>query len=193
MKTSKFFSKSEVTESMRNLFDGSQMFLLDSDVVIRHKDEIYAMVEGIEVAGEDVYVLMSGNNEMSWEEDFSVAEMEKIYDAVKYEKTVRENGDCRTALGEFKAMLRNGIYSVAKGVKKFRFSETEAPRMYIDGGWRELISLEMPEDSRHDMIVGWHDERCSNKGVNARMTFGRIPAELMVEFYELVCRKSCNK
>lgn len=72
---------------------------------------------------------------------------------------------------------------------KIKFTETEAPRFYYDGGWRDIIQLSIGFMSPESILFGWHDERCSNKGANAFVYSAQISTEILIQFHELVYNK----
>lgn len=76
---------------------------------------------------------------------------------------------------------------------KIKFSETEAPRFYFDGGWREIIHVGINFMSPNACQFGWHDDRCSNKGANAFVYSSQISVDLLLEIYELIISKKQPK
>lgn len=46
---------------------------------------------------------------------------------------------------------------------KIKFTETQAPRFYYDGAWREVVQLSIEFMSNKSVFFGWHDERCAGK------------------------------
>ncbi len=72
---------------------------------------------------------------------------------------------------------------------KIKFAETEAPRFYYDGGWRDITQLSIGLISPESISFGWHDERCSNKGANAFVYSAQISTEILIQFHELIFDK----
>lgn len=72
---------------------------------------------------------------------------------------------------------------------KIKFTETEAPRFYFDGGWRDIIQLSIGFMSPESVSFGWHDERCAKKGANAFVYSAQISTELLMQFHELIFDK----
>lgn len=72
---------------------------------------------------------------------------------------------------------------------KIKFTETQAPRFYYDGGWRDIIQLSAGAVFDHSVMFGWHDERCSVKGANAFVPSAQISTDMLLQFHELVCSK----
>lgn len=72
---------------------------------------------------------------------------------------------------------------------KIKFTETEAPRFYFDGGWRDIIQLSIGFMNTKSVAFGWHDERCSGKGANAFVYSAQISTELLIQFHELIFGK----
>lgn len=72
---------------------------------------------------------------------------------------------------------------------KIKFAETEAPRFYYDGGWRDITQLSIGLISPESISFGWHDERCSNKGANAFVYSAQISTEILILFHELIFDK----
>lgn len=72
---------------------------------------------------------------------------------------------------------------------KIKFTETEAPRFYFDGGWRDIIQLSIGFMSPESVAFGWHDERCANKGANAFVYSAQISTELLMQFHELIFKE----
>ena len=69
---------------------------------------------------------------------------------------------------------------------KIKFTETQAPRFYYDGAWREVVQLSIEFMSNKSVSFGWHDERCAGKGVNAYVYSAQISTEMLLQFHELV-------
>lgn len=82
------------------------------------------------------------------------------------------------------------ICLVMQGTKKQRikFTDTQAPRFYFDGGWREIIEIKQgffggPEA----LLFGWHDARCSASiGANAFVGTAAISTEILLQCHELI-------
>ena len=72
---------------------------------------------------------------------------------------------------------------------KIVFTETEAPRFYYDGGWRDIIQLSIGFMSSNSIAFGWHDKRCSNSGTNAFVYSSQISTEILIQFHELIFNK----
>lgn len=72
---------------------------------------------------------------------------------------------------------------------KMKFTETEAPRFYFDGGWRDIIQLRIDFMSPESIAFGWHDERCSDKGANAFVYSAQISTEILIQFHGLIFDK----
>lgn len=72
---------------------------------------------------------------------------------------------------------------------KIKFTETQAPRFYYDGDWRDIIQLSVGAVFEHSVMFGWHDKRCSGKGANAFVPSAQISTDMLLQFHELVCSK----
>lgn len=105
---------------------------------------------------------------------------------------------CTTSTEDIKlqlSSLRSAIlFDLLKAVQstksmKITFSETEAPRFYFDGGWRDIIQLRVDVMSPSSMSFGWHDERCTSNGANAFVYSAQISTEILVQFHELIYSK----
>lgn len=72
---------------------------------------------------------------------------------------------------------------------KIKFTETECPRFYFDGGWRDIIQLSIEFFSNSSVSFGWHDERCKGKGANAFVSSAQISTEILLQFHELIYGK----
>lgn len=84
--------------------------------------------------------------------------------------------------------LLTDLYMAVQNSKnmKIKFTETQAPRFYYDGAWREIIQLSIEFMSNNSVSFGWHDERCTGKGVNAYVYSAQISTEMLLQFHELV-------
>ena len=84
--------------------------------------------------------------------------------------------------------LLSDIYMAVQNTKnmKVKFTETQAPRFYYDGAWREVIQLSVEFMSNQSVAFGWHDERCSGKGVNAFVYSAQMSTEMLLQFHELL-------
>ena len=69
---------------------------------------------------------------------------------------------------------------------KIKFTETQAPRFYFDGGWRDITQLSIEFFSNASVTFGWHDDRCSGKGANAFVSSAQISTEILLQFHELI-------
>ena len=69
---------------------------------------------------------------------------------------------------------------------KIKFTETQAPRFYFDGGWRDITQLSIEYFSNASVTFGWHDNRCSGKGANAFVSSAQISTEILLQFHELI-------
>lgn len=72
---------------------------------------------------------------------------------------------------------------------KIKFTETEAPRFYFDGGWRDIIQVSQGFMNTGDCRFGWHDDRCANKGANAFVYSAQLSVDLLLQIYELIQSK----
>ncbi len=84
--------------------------------------------------------------------------------------------------------LLTDLYMAVQNSKnmKIKFTETQAPRFYYDGAWREIVQLSIEFMSNKSVSFGWHDERCAGKGVNAYVYSAQISTEMLLQFHELV-------
>ena len=121
--------------------------------------------------------------------EFTVKEQQKIHEAVKQEYYQRRFGDFAFRIHEMGKLMRSAIMKMGRLGEKVKFTESEAPRFFYDGGWREVVELQFPDDDRHCIMAGWHDDRCSNKGVNARIALSCLPMECQQEFFVLMARR----
>lgn len=84
--------------------------------------------------------------------------------------------------------LLTDLYMAVQNSKnmKIKFTETQAPRFYYDGAWREIVQLSIEFMSNNSVSFGWRDERCAGKGVNAYVYSAQISTEMLLQFHELV-------
>lgn len=89
---------------------------------------------------------------------------------------------------EIRTSLVRDLYMAVQNSKnmKIKFTETQAPRFYYDGAWREVVQLSIEFMSNKSVSFGWHDERCAGKGVNAYVYSAQISTEMLLQFHELV-------
>lgn len=89
---------------------------------------------------------------------------------------------------EIRTSLVHDLYMAVQNSKnmKIKFTETQAPRFYYDGAWREVVQLSIEFMSNKSVSFGWHDERCAGKGVNAYVYSAQISTEMLLQFHELV-------
>ena len=89
---------------------------------------------------------------------------------------------------EIRTALVHDLYMAVQNSKnmKIKFSETQAPRFYFDGAWREITQLSIEFMSNKSVSFGWHDERCAGKGVNAYVYSAQVSTEMLLQFHELV-------
>lgn len=89
---------------------------------------------------------------------------------------------------EIRTPLVRDLYMAVQNSKnmKIKFTETQAPRFYYDGAWREVVQLSIEFMSNKSVSFGWHDERCAGKGVNAYVYSAQISTEMLLQFHELV-------
>ena len=89
---------------------------------------------------------------------------------------------------EIRTSLVHDLYMAVQHSKnmKIKFTETQAPRLYFDGAWREITQLSIEFMSNKSVSFGWHDERCAGKGVNAYVYSAQISTEMLLQFHELV-------
>lgn len=83
------------------------------------------------------------------------------------------------------------IFTAVQNAKnmKIKFTETQAPRFYYDGDWRDIIQLSVGGVFDNSVMFGWHDKRCSSKGANAFVPSAQISTDMLLQFHELVCDK----
>lgn len=95
---------------------------------------------------------------------------------------------CKTKVQEIRTSLVHDLYMAVQNSKnmKIKFTETQAPRFYYDGAWREVFQLSIEFMSNKSVSFGWHDERCAGKGVNAYVYSAQISTEMLLQFHELV-------
>lgn len=71
--------------------------------------------------------------------------------------------------------------------RKVKFTETQAPRLYFDGGWRDIIEIKEGFFGGVDGLqFGWHDSRCAGHGVNAYVGSAQLSTELLLQCHALV-------
>lgn len=94
----------------------------------------------------------------------------------------------KTKVQEIRTSLVHDLYMAVQNSKnmKIKFTETQAPRFYYDGAWREVVQLSIEFMSNKSVSFGWHDERCAGKGVNAYVYSAQISTEMLLQFHELV-------
>ncbi len=121
--------------------------------------------------------------------EFTLKEQLKIHEAVKQEYYQRKYGDFAYRLDETAMLLRSSLIKMARRGEKVKFTESEAPRFYHEGAWREVTELQFPEDLQHGIMAGWHDDRCLGKGVNSHMNLCCLPMECQRDFFLLMARR----
>lgn len=89
---------------------------------------------------------------------------------------------------EIRTFLVHDLYMAVQNSKnmKIKFTETQAPRFYYDGAWREVVQLSIEFMGNKSVSFGWHDEHCAGKGVNAYVYSAQISTEMLLQFHELV-------
>ena len=89
---------------------------------------------------------------------------------------------------EIRTSLVHDLYMAVQNSEnmKIKFTETQAPRLYFDGAWREITQLSIEFMSNKSVSFGWHDERCAGNGVNAYVYSAQISTEMLLQFHELV-------
>lgn len=87
-----------------------------------------------------------------------------------------------------RAEILKDLYKAVQKHKslKIKFTETQAPRFYFDGGWRDITQLSIEFFSNASVTFGWHDDRCSGKGANAFVSSAQISTEILLQFHELI-------
>lgn len=80
------------------------------------------------------------------------------------------------------------IYMAVQNSKsmKIKFTETQAPRFYYDGAWREITQISIEFMSNQTVSFGWHDERCSGKGANAFVYSAAVSTETLLQCHGLI-------
>lgn len=80
------------------------------------------------------------------------------------------------------------IYMAVQNSKnmKIKFTESQAPRFYHDGAWREITQISIEFMSNQTVSFGWHDERCSGKGANAFVYSAAVSTEILLQCHELI-------
>lgn len=164
--------------------------------IVREKDNVFFPIRSVKAFEgtvicycdrEDLHPTATARNPV-WSE-FTLAEKKKIHEAVKQEYYQRRYGDYAFRIHELGRDMREAIRKMGKRGMKVKFSDSEAPRFYYDGGWREVTELHFPLDDQHAIMAGWHDERCSNKGVNVRIALSCLPLECQRDFFMLMARR----
>lgn len=86
---------------------------------------------------------------------------------------------------EMLADLCQAVQATKKGM--LRFTDTQAPRMYFDGGWREIVVIKLGFfESANGLLFGWHDERCGSNSANAFVGAASLCTETLLQCHELV-------
>lgn len=177
-------------------YKGKRIVLHARCDIIREKENVFFPIREI-VAREGVVTCHCFAEDLSpadtarkpvWYE-FTIKEQLKIHEAVKQEYYQRKYGDFAFRIHEMGKLMRSAIMKMGKKGEKFKFTESEAPQFYYDGAWREVVELQFLDDDRHAIMAGWHDDRCSTKGVNARIALSCLPMKCQQEFFVLMARR----
>lgn len=176
-------------------FPGNTIYLHERCDITREKENIFFPIRAVE-AREGVVTCFCNHKDLSvstahkpvWEE-LTLKEQLKIHEAVKQEYYQRKYGDFAFHLDEMGRDMRKAIMDMGRHNETCRFTESEAPRFYHDGAWRVVTELQFPPYEHMAIMAGWHDERCSTKGVNARMALSCLPLECQRDFFLLMCRR----
>lgn len=79
-------------------------------------------------------------------------------------------------------MHTTSVNSVEEKIFPQNARNTQAPRFYYDGVWKEVVQLSIEFMSNKSVSFGWHDERCAGKGVNAYVYSAQISTEMLLQF-----------
>ena len=176
-------------------YPGKTIYLHERCDITREKENIFFPIRAIE-AREGVITCFCNHKDLSvstahkpvWE-SFTLKEQLKIHEAVKQEYYQRKYGDFAFHLEELGREMRKAIMDMGRRNETYKFTESEAPRFYYDGAWRTVTELQFPPDAQRAIMAGWHDDRCLNKGVNARMALSCLPLECQRDFFLLMARR----
>jgi len=177
-------------------YDESRIILHGRCDIVREKENVFFPIREV-VAREGVVTCRCFAEDLSpadtarkpvWCE-FTVKEQLKIHEAVKQEHCQRRFGDFAFRIHEMGKLMRSAIMNMGRRGEKYKFTESEAPRFYYNGNWREVIELQFPEDDKHCIMAGWHDDRCTGKGVNARIALSSLPMECQQQFFVLMAKR----
>lgn len=177
-------------------YDESRIILHGRCDIVREKENVFFPIRAVKACNgvvlcycdkEDLRPAKTARDPI-WGK-FTLAEQQKIHEAVKQEYYQRRYGDYAFRLHEMGKNMREAIRKMGRRGEKVRLTESEAPRFYYDGGWREVIELLFPDDSSQAIMAGWHDDRCSGKGVNARMALSCLPLECQRDLFLLMARR----
>ena len=177
-------------------YDESRIILHGRCDIVREKENVFFPIRAVKACQgvvlcycdkEDLRPAQTAR-EPVWCES-TVKEQLKIYEAVKQEYYQRRFGDFAFRIHEMGKLMRSAIMKMGRRGEKYRFTESEAPRFYYDGGWREVIELQFPDDDKHCIMAGWHDDRCTGKGVNARIALSCLPLECQRDFFLLMAKR----
>lgn len=195
----KLESSSDIGHSLSVMlwnYDRQSIVLHERCDITREKENVFFPIREVRAregvveclcCRDDLHV--STSRKPVWEE-FTLKEQQKIHEAVKQEYYQRKFGDFAFRINELAMSMRNAILKMGKGGEKYRFTESEAPRFFHDGAWREVTELQFPDDMLKGAIMaGWHDDRCKAKGVNARMSLSCLPMECQRDFFVLMSRR----
>lgn len=176
-------------------YPGNTIYLHERCLITREKENIFfpiryvSAMEGVVTCycnGKDLTVSTARNPE--WKA-FTLQEQLKIHEAVKQEYYQRKYGDFAFHLDMMGKNMRKAIMDMGRYNENYRFTESEAPRFFHDGAWRVVTELQFPPDDNLAIMAGWHDDRCSARGVNARMALSCLPLECQRDFFLLMCRR----
>ncbi len=175
--------------------DHNTIFFHERCDITREKENVFFPISGVE-AKEGVVRLYHNERDLVvvtarrpvWKE-FTLKEQLKIHEAVKQEYYQRKYGDFAFRIDETVRKMNEAIRLTGRKGEKYRFTESEAPRFFYDGAWRVVTELEIPKDDAQAVMAGWHDDRCTGKGVNARMALSCLPIECQRAFFLLMVRR----
>lgn len=184
----------DLSVMLYNYSDGT-LWLHERCLITREKENVFFPIQGVK-AREGVVtcicstrdLLPSTSRKPVWSE-FTLSEQLKIHEAVKQEYYQRLYGDFAYLLDSMGKDMRKAILKMGRHNENYKFTESEAPRFYHDGAWRVVTELQFPPDDNLAIMAGWHDDRCRNRGVNARMALSCLPLECQRDFFLLMARR----
>ena len=124
--------------------------------------------------------------------EFDLESLQRAYKEIGRMLFQATHGDFRRHYLNMRVGISNILKEMAPG-QKVRLSGSECPRIRIADKWHDIILVDIPEDDKLALRVGWHSDSCTGKGVNSIMNLSNCPMETQVEIWEIICRRFNNE